>query len=103
MEDARIRNIEATVKRIEQALTGNLDDTTSVGLVEMTRTHSREIQEIKAVQNKLVPEVAELSQFRRDIKKIVIGIGAIIPFLFEVLKLGGAALWDYFMHNPHKP
>lgn len=93
--DAQIQDIQNTVNRIEEALVGRVGDNDSIGLIEEQRNHTREIKSLRESQDRLVPQVAECVEFKRDIRKVVIGIAAIIPFLFEVIKLGAGAIWEY--------
>lgn len=95
MEDSRLRSIESAVKRIEEAITGSIEGGRA-GILEEQRNQKKQIEEL----NKLIPQVAELITFKNNIRKIVLGIAAIIPVAFEILKLGGTALWEMFKSHP---
>jgi hypothetical protein len=104
IEDQNIvlRRLEEGQIVIHNALLGSLS-TSSVGLIEESRTLRRDVnsisnairqQESEIKVNK--EEIASFGLFRHDIKRIVAFIAITIPFAFEILKMAFVALWESF-------
>jgi transcription initiation factor TFIID subunit TAF12 len=100
MDDLRLTQLEASIKeikesqaKIEQALLGGLDKN-SIGLIEESRSQRREIEILKTRSEIQASQIQEQEEFRKDAKKIVTGIAIVIPFVFELVKLGCMGVWE---------
>jgi hypothetical protein len=105
MDDTRLKNLEDSMSRIEasnatiaNALLGSLENN-SIGLIEQSRNQQRDIDTLKKSQEAMIPQVQECVEFKHDVKKVVIGIAAIVPFIFEAIKLGAAAIYEFFKNH----
>lgn len=101
VEDARLTQIEKSIGEIKDslhqisvALLGSYDKQ-SIGLIEEARSLRREVEELKATRKLQEGQIESLLEFKRDAKKIVAAIAVVIPFVFEVLKVGWVAAWEY--------
>lgn len=88
-----IQEIKRGQDRISAALIGSLEDD-AVGLIEQSRNLRREVSELNKAREINEAQIIDLMAFKSDIKKIVAGIAVVIPFLFEIVKLGVSAVWE---------
>lgn len=107
MDDTRLAQLEQSIAQLNKtmasfgqsqdkivaALLGSYENN-QVGLIEQTRNIRKDLDEIVAKTEEHGKQIEEVIEFKRDTKKIVIGIGFIIPVLFESLKLIFTFLWE---------
>jgi hypothetical protein len=89
-----IEEIKDTLNKITIALLGSYDKQ-SVGLLEESRALRKEVDDLKATRKLQEEQIEGLLEFKRDAKKIVAAIAFVIPFAFEILKVGWTAFWEY--------
>lgn len=99
METKEVIEIKASIAEIKKgqdkilgALLGDLDD--SIGLIEHNRNLRREVTELNKAREIHEAQINEVVEFKRDTKKVVAGIALVVPFLFELVKLGVSAVWE---------
>lgn len=93
-----IEEIKETLNKITIALLGSYEKQ-SIGLLEESRTLRKEVDDLKATRKLQEEQIETLLEFKRDAKKIVAVIAIIIPFVFEVVKVGWVALWEYLKQS----
>ena len=92
LEDA-VAKIQISQTKIEHALLGDLDKG-SVGLIEEARTARREINDLRQIYSSLAPQVKESIDFKNNLKLMVAGIAVVVPFAFDLIKIGFTHVWD---------
>jgi hypothetical protein len=95
MSEIEFSELRADVKEIKDALLGSVTNK-SVGLLEESRSLRRDVDELKHARELHELQIREAIQFKNDAKKVVAGIAIVVPFIFEILKLGVVALWEMF-------
>jgi transcription initiation factor TFIID subunit TAF12 len=88
-----IEEIKESQQKIASALLGSYEKN-SIGLIEESRNQRRELDTLKAQQQITQVQLEETLQFKKDAKKIIAGLALVVPFLFELVKLGGSVLWE---------
>jgi hypothetical protein len=90
---AAIQEIKRGQDKIAAALLGDFEDN-SIGLIEQTRNLKREVAELNKAREIQELQITEVVEFKRNTKKVVAGIALVIPFVFEIIKLGVSAVWE---------
>jgi len=88
-----IEEIKASQEKVANALLGSFEKN-SIGLIEESRNLRRDVDELKGHGKIHEAQITEILTFKNDAKKIVAGIAIVIPFVFELIKVGVSALWD---------
>lgn len=97
MEKSGIEEMSKDIKEIKAALVGSIADK-EPGLIEQQRVIKRDVGELQTLTSAHETQISEIVEFKKDAKKVVAGIAFVIPFAFELLKLGAGALWDLIKH-----
>jgi hypothetical protein len=95
MNETELSELRADIKEIKDALIGSVSSQ-SVGLLEEARKLRREVDDLKHARELHDLQIREAIQFKSDAKKVVAGIAIVVPFIFEIIKLGVVALWEMF-------
>lgn len=95
-----IDEIRNTQNKVAAALLGSLEQQ-NPGLIEESRNLRKEVEELKIKTVKVESEVTTLVEFKQDIRKIVIGIAMIVPFIYEILKGSLYFIWEYLKTPKH--
>lgn len=87
-----VREIREAQARIEEALLGSME---KPGLLEEQRNMKRELDALTNASKIHATDIAQLKEFRRDMKKMVTGIALLIPFAFEIGKGLLTVVWEF--------
>lgn len=89
-----ISEIKDTQIKIANALLGSFDKS-SVGLIEEVRSLAKLSHDNAMAIKTLEQEALNQQNFRRDAKKLIMGLALVVPFAFDIIKGMATLFWEY--------
>jgi hypothetical protein len=102
MDELRFKQIEESLDqillsqtKISAALLGSYEKN-AIGLIEEARILRREVDELRTYKKDSEIQIKDLMEAKRDARKIIVGLGFLVPIVFSILKAGAMALFEVF-------